>query len=468
MTHQSSRPLTQALAQYVATLAPGDIPSAVRERTVEMVLDGSGALLAAADPRLSTGRRIAAFARAQGGAEQATVVGHGFRTGAALAALANGTMGYACDVEPHHPAGVLHPIAVMVPTALAISELAGAGGERLMTAIVLGCEIEYRLSMALGPVEQYNLGFHPSAVCGCFGATAAASFLLGLGTEQLERAFGLAGCQASGLMAWETDPSENSRPFQMGMAARNGVTAALLARDGFGAPDRIFDGGHDVLSAYSRVADPAPLTADLGSAWDGVTELAIKPYPCVSFLHPALDALETLLARHALSSSDIASIQLRFADAGAHCVDDNPLKGHNAQYVLPVRTALGRLSYLDLFEDRRLSHPEVRRLAESTSVVRDFGEFEQKFPDFYIGEITLDLHGGRRVSERCDIARGYPEAPLPQADIESKFHEIVGEVADEQRRAALATAATTIFDADSVDDLAALLAARPRTSVKGE
>jgi len=197
-------------------------------------------------------------------------------------------------------------------------------------------------------------------------------------------------------------------------------------------------------------------------------ELAIKPYPCVSFLHPALDALETLLNRHALSSSDIASIQLRFADAGAHCVDDNPLKGHNAQYILPVRTALGRLSYLDLFEDRRLSHPEVRRLAQSASVVRDFGEFEQRFPDFYIGEITLELNGGQRVSERCDIARGYPEAPLSRAEIESKFHAIVGEVSDDQRRVALAEAAAGIADGPSVDRLAAPLAERPKTFTRSD
>jgi len=242
-----------------------------------------------------------------------------------------------------------------------------------------------------------------------------------------------------------------------------GVISALLAKDGFGAPDRIFDGGHNVLNAYSRIADPTFLTAGLAEAWDGVMELAIKPYPCVSFLHPALDALETLLERHELTSNDIIAIQLRFAEAGAHCVDDNPLKGHSMQYILPVRTALGRLSYLDLFEDRRLSHPEVKRLADSARVVRDRGEFEQKFPDFYIGEVTLELASGERLSARSDIARGYPEAPLPQANIDEKFHNIVGEVADDQRREALASAATAIFEASSVDRLAELLAVRPNT-----
>ena len=234
-------PLTRAWAEYVGSFKSSDVPAPVRVRALQMILDGSGALLAAANPKISTGRLIADFVGDLGGKAEASIVGHGFKTSVVNAALANGTMGYTCDVEPHHPEGVLHPIAVMTPTALAISEKTGASGADFVAAVILGCEIEYRLSMALGPVEQYNLGFHPSAVCGCFGATAAAAFLLGLDENQVTKAFGLAGCQASGLMAWESDETENSRPFQMGMAARNGVTSAMLAKRGFGGPIDIFD-----------------------------------------------------------------------------------------------------------------------------------------------------------------------------------------------------------------------------------
>src|SRR5437660_496383 len=183
--------------------------------------------------------------------------------GIGKAALANGTMAYACDVEPHHPEGILHPVAVMVPTALAVGELVGAGGADFLAAVALGLEVEYRVSVALGPAEQYALGFHPSAVCGAFGAAAAAAFLVKLDAEAVERAFGLAACQASGLMAWESDPTENARPFQMGMAARNGVTAARLAASGFGGPAAVFDHGHTVFRAFSRNPAPERLTAGL-------------------------------------------------------------------------------------------------------------------------------------------------------------------------------------------------------------
>jgi 2-methylcitrate dehydratase PrpD len=182
---------TRALARFVAGFRASRLPAAVRSRTLELVLDGTGALASAANPAFATGRLIAAFVREQGGRSQASIVGHGFRSSVANAALANGTMGYASDVEPHHPEAILHPIAVMIPTALAVGEHAGSTGAEFLAAVAIGCEVEYRVSMALGPAEQYALGFHPSAVCGCFGATAAAAFLLGLDEDACVRAFGL-------------------------------------------------------------------------------------------------------------------------------------------------------------------------------------------------------------------------------------------------------------------------------------
>jgi 2-methylcitrate dehydratase PrpD len=457
-------PVTSEVAAFISGFSSKALPIAVSDYARLLVYDGIGALFAATHPSVTASRGIGDFAVANGGQGRATLIGRAAKTDPVTAALANGTLGYAADFEPHHPEAILHPIAVMVPTALAISETENSSGADCLAAIALGCELTYRVSMAMNPRALYARGFHPSAIAGSFGAAAAAAFLMRLDTEQTVRALGLAALQTSGLMAWQDDPREDARPFQMGLAARNGVMAALLARSGFGAPDRIFDGGHVVLDAYSDVATSEPLTAGLGEDWDGVTELAIKPYPCVSFLHPALDALDTLLTGNGIASRDIAQIQLRFAESGAHCVDDNPLKGHSAQYILPVRAARGRLSYVDLFEDRRETDPEVARLSANATVVRDRGEFDKRFPDVYIGEVTLTLADGRTVTERCDVARGYPEMPLAADEIDRKFNEVVGGVADTARREALAEAARGLHEAASVTRLAALLADPPGPS----
>lgn len=454
-------PFTGRLADFISGFTAASLPESVMTYTRTLALDGIGVLCAATHESVTAAQGIGDFVEGIAGNGACTLIGRNRKVDPVSAALANGTLGYAADFEPHHPEAILHPIAVMIPTALALSEAQNRTGADALAAVALGCEVTYRVSMAMNPRELYDRGFHPSAIAGSFGAASAAAFLLGLTREQTVRALGLAGLQTSGLLAWQDDPREDARPFQMGLAARNGVMSAMLAKQGFGAPDRIFDGGHVVLNAYSGVADPAPLTSELGTRWDGVMELAIKPYASVSFLHPALDALVGLLDEHALTPAMIDRISLRFADAGAHCVDDNPLKGHSAQYILPVRAAMGRLSFLDLFIDRRESEPEVARLAANAEVIRDTGAFNDAFPDFYMGEVTLTLTDGRTLSATSKVARGYPEQPLSQADLDRKFDDVTSTVCSPSRRRALAAACRALHDAPDVGEVAALLAQAP-------
>src|SRR5262245_13592864 len=107
MTAAAPAVLTDTLADFVASFTADKLPASVRATNQAVVKDGTGCLLAAANPAFSTGRLIAAFAEDQGGKPEASVVGAGFKTGAVHAALANGTMGYACDFEPHHPEAIL-------------------------------------------------------------------------------------------------------------------------------------------------------------------------------------------------------------------------------------------------------------------------------------------------------------------------------------------------------------------------
>lgn len=458
-------PITQSLASFISGFGAASLPADVMTYTRVLVRDGVGVLYAATHPAVTATQGIGAFAEEIAGPGKATLIGRGRRADPVTASLCNGTLGYAADYEPHHPEAILHPIAVMIPTALAMAETEGASGAEALAAVALGCEITYRVSMAMNPRALYDRGFHPSAIAGSFGAAAAAACLLKLDTEQTVRALGLAGLQTSGLLAWQDDPREDARPFQMGLAARNGVMAAMLAKRGFGAPDRIFDGGHVVLDAYSGVAEPARLTEGLGTVWDGVMELAIKPYASVSFLHPSLDALVGLLDAHALSSQQIAGITLRFAEAGAHCVDDNPLKGHSAQYILPVRAAMGRLSYLDLFIDRRETEPEVARLAANSRVIRDTGAFNDAFPDFYMGEVTLTLTDGRTLSATSKTARGYPEDPMSQQELDAKFHEVTAEVCSAARQRTLAEAIDALHGAPDVRGLTEILGLAPDAAI---
>jgi 2-methylcitrate dehydratase PrpD len=233
------------------------------------------------------------------------------------------------------------------------------------------------------------------------------------------------------------------------------VTAALLAQAGFGGPRHVFDHGHTVFQAFSRDPRPELLTRDLGTRWDGIAELAVKPYPCVSFLHPALDALFALVAGHALRPEQIESLVLRFPRGGVHCIDANPLKSHCAQYVLPVALARGRLEVADLFDDRRATDPLVRALAARVRVEPDDGALAAAFPDAYASELILRTSAGRTYRRRNDIARGYPEAPLEKHEIDAKLAALVGR----ERGARLARRVAELPAAAAVERYAAELEA---------
>ncbi len=209
---------------------------------------------------------------------------------------------------------------------------------------------------------------------------------------------------------------------------------------------------------------PELLIAGLGERWDGVLELAIKPYASVSFLHPALDALLALVHEHDLRPDDIDRLTLRFPRAGVHCVDGNPLKSHCAQYILPIAVAAraGR-------RGRPVRGPAPERCAgrgAGTAHARDRAttRWMRCSRKAYASIIEIRTRDGRTLERRNDIARGYPETPLGDEELAEKFRQLAGSVAAPERVAALEGALATLPQARELGTLAALLCAKPDAS----
>ncbi len=411
--------LTDRFVQYIEPFRFEDMPPEVVQRSKLILLDTLGAILAASSPRYSAARILTEFARTQGGSPQASVLGADCRTSCVNACLVNGTLGYYCDIEPHHVAAVLHPAAVSVPVALAFGEWKRAEGKRLLASLTLGIEVSCRSALAINPRDLYGRGFHPTSVACSFGAAAAAGSYLPLGHAQWLNALGLAGNQASGLLAWASDSTENSRPFNPGIAARNGATAAILAELGFGGPPMIFEGKYDFFSAFS-CGNQRPEEL-LRKDW-AILELAIKLYSSCSYTHPGLDALLELIREHRLTSRDIAAIDLQYPLAGAHMIDGNELKSHCAQYVLAVGAVTGQVVIDDILRDRR-DEPEIRRLADNARVLGD-KEFDRTYPDQYESVVTLTTTDGRRLSKYKNWAKGTQQSPVSDGEVREKFYRL--------------------------------------------
>jgi 2-methylcitrate dehydratase PrpD len=441
------------LSEYVVTTQFEDIPRSVVEQGKVILLDTLGAIIRAASDRYSAGRMLLQFVKDLGGKKESTIIGPGYKTSAVNAALVNGTMGYYCDIESHHAESITHVAAVLVPTVLALTESNGLGGKELLTSLVVGYDVETRVSTALGPSALYARGFHPSAVAGCFGATSAAGNLLRLSSDQQKMAFGLAGCQASGLMAWETDNTENSRPFQMGIAARNGVTAALLAKKGFGGPPDIFEGRYGIFGAFTDNPQPEKLIEDLGKRFT-ISEATIKLYSCCAFLHPGADALLSILSKNNLSHADIDGICLRFPKSGAAIIDNNELKSHNAQYILPILAVNREVNIDDILHERR-SDREINRLSKNTHVVYD--EELGPFPEKYSSVVVVGTKDGKRHSEKVEYAKGHPKNPVTRQELEAKFRRLVSSELSEKRIEDVIRNVDQIEDMNDISELVRLV-----------
>jgi 2-methylcitrate dehydratase PrpD len=445
---------TDRLARFVQEFEYERIPAPVVRRTKEVLCDGLAALLAATSPRYDIGQVIARFVRETGGTPEAQVFGTDLRTSCATAALVNGTLGYYCDIESHHAGAIMHAIAIVGPAALAVGEARHRSGRDVLSAITLGIDVACRVSSALGPAALYARGFHPSCVAGTFGALTAAARLYGLRDGALRHAFGLAGTETSGLLAWVSDPTEHSRPFNMGLAARHGVFAAHLASCGFGGPPAIFEGKYPLGQAFTGAWDHAALFDGLGERFK-VMELYFKQYACCAFIHPGLDGLLDIQRAERVRPEDIRRITLRFPASGYRIIDGNPLRSHCAQYVLALAAHRGAVEFYDILHDQR-SDPAIGSLSERIRVVGD-GELDRTYPTLYRSVVEVETADGRQHMRDVAHPRGSPENPLSRADLVQKFAHLTREVVSPGRRREIIETADRLDEVDDVGTLARLL-----------
>ncbi len=192
----------QRFAQFALELELDAVPDEVVEAAKLHVLDVIGCGLAA------HGLGIAGEGRATmselGGEAEAAVIGLDARLPVPNAAFANAMLCHGLDFDDTHSDSVSHVSTVVVPAAAALAEARGASGRELLTAIIAGNETVTRIGMAT-PGAFHKRGFHPTAICGIFGATAAAARLGELGASGAASALGIAGSMASGLFAYLDD-----------------------------------------------------------------------------------------------------------------------------------------------------------------------------------------------------------------------------------------------------------------------
>ncbi len=426
---------TARLAEFVVKTALRDCPDAALAQVRRATLDSLGVTLAGAtEPAAGL---VRAVARAEGGVALCTVLGTGLRTSPTWAALANGTAGHAHDFDDTSFALMGHPSVPLLAAILGCAEAEMADGAAVALAYVVGFEVSAALGAAVNPAH-YTRGWHATATIGTIGCAAAAARVLALDPVQTRHALGLAASLASGL---KENFGSMTKPFHAGHAARNGVFAAMLAREGFTTSPVALDGRQGWAAAFSQTTLAPDALDALGQRWHLLTTgIAVKPYPSCALTHPAIDALLDLRARHALAPGKVEAVEVGVnhvvPDVLRH---DRPETGLERKFSMPfcaaAALATGRVD-LAAFEDLP-APPEVQDLMARVRMVVD-PSLPDGLEQHAWSRITVRLRDGRTLDSPPRGASGHPGQPLTDAQLRAKFLGCAAPVLGEAEAAAVA------------------------------
>ena len=407
---------TSQLINHVLGIQASSLPENVLAQAKVVFADEVGILLAASTERTVNTAIKAMPLRGNGGC---TVVGHGKGATPEQAALLNGCGGHDIELDDSHSPARNHPASVQIPTALAAAEyMGGSTGGEMLAGIVAGYDAQVRMSKAMGSQDQFERGFHPTSVCGTVGSAVCAGRIMGLTEDQMHQAITLATSQSCGTLAWHDDSTHMVKSFQPAVAARNGITAALFAQQGFQGIRDVFTNRYSPLKSFGR---PAPdfnqLTDALGVRYD-ICETSIKRHACGGQTHSALDALLTIMADNGLVASDIDAIDAQLAHDAIPIIDNNPLLIANIQFVLALGAHVGLIKR-EHFSPEWTENADIWRLKERVSV-RDNDELSSRFPAMKGAIVTVEAKGETFV-HTYPTPPGSPSRPLSIGEVKDKF-----------------------------------------------
>jgi len=448
---------SQRLADFVSSLQPDDLPAHVRQDAIWRLMDTVGVSLVGS--RMDYAQPIQKVFSEMGGRGESTVIGGGERLPAAATGFVNAAYAHGPDFDDTHSVAMVHIGCLAVPSALAMAERTGATGAQMLTALVAGAEVGLRIGAA-APHRFHMRGFHATGVVGPFTAAATAGKLLGLDAVRLASGLGLAGSQAAGLLQGLHDGSWVKR-LHPGWAVQGGITAALLAEQGYLGPPQVLEGGWALyavlLHGDSEPVDLDVLTDGLGTTWL-LPETTYKPYSNGAWNHSAMDGVAAILAAETLTYKDIARVDVTVPPECIPVVCEprdakiRPVTPYHMKFSLPYSVAilavLGHAG-VDDYTAEVHADPDIADLASRVYCDADPAMAPDRFP----AKVRLETRDGRHFSYDIPAQRGGPGNPFSADDHRAKFLSNASPSIGTPQAQQLMRAIETVWEMESIGDL---------------
>lgn len=414
--------LANQFARFIVNTNYEDLPEQVVAAAKERLLDTIGAMLAGR-AGWAYGDALMEGVKALGSGNCSVIGGNAEKCfPAPRAAMLNATFAHAIELDDGHKFAGVHAGAVIIPTALVMGQELGASGKDILTAIVLGYELVYRLAVAQSP-DLIEHGFHPSATCDTVGAMAVTGKLMGLNEEQMANGLGMSALQAAGLME-ATVSGQQSKCVMVGNAAFNGISCAYVARAGLEGCVTGFEGKTGLFQAMSKPLSPEQVTEGLGNGYL-IGDTYNKFYPTCRHSQPAVEATLNLAVAHQIEPEKVARIEV-----GTHRVAYEltgiihaPRNPGEAKFSIAYGVAATLVDHgiaVRHLKEEYFRQERYLKLAQLVEVSID-EQVNRLYPKQRGAWVKITMKDGTEYWEECYDLKGSPQNPVKFEAIVDKF-----------------------------------------------
>ncbi|MEM7332289.1 MAG: MmgE/PrpD family protein [Chloroflexota bacterium] len=363
---------------FIHDLTWEDIPEAVRHQAKRCLLDTIGVAIGGKQTELS--KIIYSHAVRAFGGHDDKLWFDGRSVSLVGAALAHGMSIDSLDLHDSCRPVKGHAGVAQIPAALATLALSNksVSGKELLTTLTMAYDIAIRTGTA-----QHNTvcDYHTSGSWNAVGAAAVVSRRMGLSTEQTRHALGIAEYHGPRSQMMRAIDHPGMIKDGSGWGAMAGLSAGLLAADGFTGAPAITVEADDVTQYWQ----------DLGERWSLMIQY-FKPYAVCYWAQPALAGALKIMSENQLKHQDITAIRVHTFHESYRLATRFPQETDEAQYSLPFPMGAllvhGRLMLDELTGDN-LSHPDVLRLSGLVELIDD-DYFNDRFPAERLSRVIIE------------------------------------------------------------------------------
>jgi len=421
--------ITRQIAEYASSAAFKDLDTATVHAATQRLIDALGCALGAADCEpAQIGRRLAAGQTP--GLNPGSVLCHGGKAPLEIASFINTAMIRNLDFNDRYPGG--HP-SDCLGALLAIAGAMPVDGPRLLAAMAVVYEIFARLADAAKLSRRgWDQGFGVA-----IATTAGVCNLLRLPLEATAHAVGIAATSSLPLRVTRSGELTPWKNAATAYAVRNGVFAALLAREGMVGPGNAFEGRNGL---FENVTGPFEIAAFPSKGGEPLTpKVQIKYWPVETNGQPVVFA--ALELRRKLDPRDLTEIEVftskfTWFEIGSEPEKWDPRTRETADHSLPymfARTLLDGTLTVASFRAEAVLEPSLRPLMAKIKVTVDEA-IEALLPDMAL-RVVAKTHEGARHTVEVGNPLGHPNNPMQDEHIGEKFALLAAPVIGEQRSA---------------------------------